>query len=412
MGFPTSPGMEVPTLASPPSTRAALAGRAGSVPWTVWAATLAATSIVVGLIWDISWHMSVGRDSLLTSAHLAIYLGAVLSGVVGGYYAFRTSFWGTDAERARSVRFWGFRAPLGAWVGIWGCIAMLTSAPFDDWWHNAYGLDVEIISPPHSLLALGMFCVLIGALLLVRSQQNQSDGAGRQRLGWIYAVVAGLMVAFAATFISEWASRPNQMRASIFYQVTALALPFVLIGAARASTLRWPATTIAAVYMVTIAVMSWILPLFEATPRLAPIYNPVTHMVPPTFPLLLVFPALGLDLVMQRFPEGRDWRLALVLGIVFVGAMVAVHWIWAEFLISPVAHNAVFGDNRWPYQNRPGDWQNEIWVWPADGITGDDGERVFVPAKFAVGIGIATLLAVVSSRVGLWWGQGMSRVRR
>jgi len=32
---------------------------------------------------------------------------------------------------------------------------MLTSAPFDNWWHNAYGLDVKIVSLPHSILALG-----------------------------------------------------------------------------------------------------------------------------------------------------------------------------------------------------------------------------------------------------------------
>ena len=30
---------------------------------------------------------------------------------------------------------------------------MLTSAPFDNWWHDAYGLDVKIISPPHMFLA-------------------------------------------------------------------------------------------------------------------------------------------------------------------------------------------------------------------------------------------------------------------
>jgi len=34
---------------------------------------------------------------------------------------------------------------------------MLASAPFDDWWHNAYGLDVRIISPPHMVLAAGFF---------------------------------------------------------------------------------------------------------------------------------------------------------------------------------------------------------------------------------------------------------------
>ena len=48
-----------------------------------------------------------------------------------------------------------------AWVAIWGAIAMLTSAPFDDWWHNAYGLDVKIVSPPHMVLAAGIVAVEI-----------------------------------------------------------------------------------------------------------------------------------------------------------------------------------------------------------------------------------------------------------
>ena len=70
------------------------------------------------------------------------------------------------------MRFWGFRAPLGAWVCIWGAFAMLTSAPFDDWWHNAYGLDVKILSPPHVVLAAG-----IGAIQIRRD----ADGSWRGR---------------------------------------------------------------------------------------------------------------------------------------------------------------------------------------------------------------------------------------
>ncbi len=53
------------------------------------------------------------------------------------------------------MRFWGFSGPLGAWVTIWGTFVMITSAPFDNWWHNAYGLDVKIVSPPHMVLAAG-----------------------------------------------------------------------------------------------------------------------------------------------------------------------------------------------------------------------------------------------------------------
>src|SRR5215471_12763290 len=103
---------------------------------------LGATSIVIGLMWDISWHISIGRDTFWTPAHMAIYLGGLLAGCVGGWLAFKHTFLIHAREAAASVNVFGLRAPLGAWVAIWGALAMLTSAPFDDWWHNAYGLDV------------------------------------------------------------------------------------------------------------------------------------------------------------------------------------------------------------------------------------------------------------------------------
>ena len=79
-----------------------------------------------------------------------------------------------EAERAQTVRFWGFSAPFGAWVCIWGAFAMLTSAPFDDWWHNTYGLDVKILSPPHVVLAAGIGAIQVGAMLMVVACQNRS----------------------------------------------------------------------------------------------------------------------------------------------------------------------------------------------------------------------------------------------
>src|SRR4029079_643929 len=133
---------------------------------------LGATSIVIGILWDISWHRTIGRDTFWTPAHLAIQIGGLLGGITAGWLVFRTTFFGTPEEKAGAAGLWGFRAPIGAWVTIWGCLAMLTSAPFDNWWHDAYGLDVKIISPPHAILALGMWSVVGGALLLVLREQN------------------------------------------------------------------------------------------------------------------------------------------------------------------------------------------------------------------------------------------------
>ena len=81
-----------------------------------------------------------------------------------------------ETDRGTAVRFWGFRAPFGAWVCIWGAFAMVTSAPFDDWWHNAYGLDVKIISPPHMLLAAGIAAIQCGAMLMALAWQNRAAG--------------------------------------------------------------------------------------------------------------------------------------------------------------------------------------------------------------------------------------------
>jgi len=45
---------------------------ASGLPWYVWCSVAAVTSAMIGVLWDISWHQSIGRDSFWTPAHLAI----------------------------------------------------------------------------------------------------------------------------------------------------------------------------------------------------------------------------------------------------------------------------------------------------------------------------------------------------
>ncbi len=90
------------------------------------------------------------------------------------------------------------------------------------------------------------------------------------------------------------------MHQSLFYQVACGAFPFVLVSAARASGMRWPATTVAAVYSAITLLMLWILPLFPGRPLLGPIYVQMTRFLPPDPPLLLIAPAIVIDLVMRK----------------------------------------------------------------------------------------------------------------
>ena len=365
----------------------------------------AATSIAVGIIWDISWHETIGRDTFWTPAHMAIYLGGAMGGCIGGWLAIQYTFlMGADEARATSVKVFGARAPLGAWVTIWGATAMLTAGPFDNWWHNAYGLDVKIISPPHALLGLGMFGITFGALITVLSRQNRlKDGAG----SGLFIYVSGLFVVMAGVFVMEYVF-PNMQHAAIFYIVCALTFPFRLIAMGRAGRTSWPTTRIAAVYILIECLMIWILPLFPATPRLAPIFNPVTHMVAPPFPLLLVFPALAIDLILLKADKAtgfKMWLFAMVLGAVFLAIFIPTQWIFARFLISPHAENWFFaGDRIWSYGNHLGDWNHNFW-------RADAGSSDADPLTLRA-LSIAWALAAVTSWLGLLLGGWMRKVQR
>jgi len=380
----------------------------------VYVAVIGLACLPIGLVWDISHHSTIGRDTFWTPAHIIIQLGGIVPALLFAGIAFKTTFQGTQAERDASVSFWGFRAPLGVWVTIWGALAMLTSAPFDDWWHNRYGLDVKIVSPPHSILGLGMFAVGMGVLLFVFSSQNRTPNENRTRTGWICALAVGVMIALWADFATEltW---PNLQHGAYFYSVVATPFPLLLVLAVRASNVRGAATIAAATYMLLYIALILVLPLFPAHPKLAPVYHPVDHMVPPAFPLLLIVPAVAIDIIEMLFarksgtvstplvprpPWWRDWLLALLFAAAFLAIIFAVQWPFSSFLLSDAADNRFFArSGHWPYFAQPGEWMNTFWDWKKDPIT-------------LRGMVLAFGRAFISARIGLWLGNYLLRLER
>ena len=97
-----------------------------------------------------------------------------------------------------------------------------------------------------------------------------------------------------------------------------------------------------------------------------------------------------------RSSQAQRWMTAGAVGVAFVAVLLAVQWYFSAFLLGEGARNFFFGADQWDYNSLPGAWQHEYW-----GST-------LAPSALAW----AALIGLASARLGLWWGDWMSRVRR
>jgi hypothetical protein len=370
--------------------------------WEVWCLIAGITSTLLGLYWDISWHMSIGRDTFWTPAHVAIYVGAILGGLGAAAAILPTTFArGPAAEtyRQASVQVWGFRGPLGAFVCAWGGIAMLSSAPFDNWWHSAYGLDVKILSPPHVLLLTGILAVEFGTLLMILQLRVHRLGGP---LDWLLFYAGGVILSNVMIALEEFSWR-SSMHSARPYWVFSAAVPLILLAVGDGSRRKWGCTAVAGMFTLGRLAQLWILPLFAAQPKLGPVYQKVTHFVPMSFPWLLIAPAIVLDLVRARWTgSSRQWVHAASGGIAFVVTLLAVQWPFAAFLMSSAARNRFFGAEYFAFANSFQNAGDKYRFFPLEDSL----------AEFWTGMVLALLLAVLSVRAGMALGAMLGRLRR
>jgi len=126
-----------------------------------------------GAVWDIQWHVSIGRDSLFIPPHM-VAAGSFVGGLALSLAAVSYESWlvRRGVRLAGAVRRGGL-ATAPAFLGI--ALAYLAATFFtftDDLWHRAYGLDATLWSPPHLAIMLAMntidLCLLLGMTAAAR----------------------------------------------------------------------------------------------------------------------------------------------------------------------------------------------------------------------------------------------------
>ena len=349
----------------------------------VCALLFAAAAINLGLIWDMSWDMSFGRDSFWSPPHVMVNAGGALAAAA----ALAWVVFATRRGDPRSVRVGRVRVPLGAALALWGSGAMLAAGGLEIAWSRAYGMAVGAWTPPQVLFVCAMAALMGGVVLVAGSRRAEGP--------WLaLPCAAGLALTFAGVALAPY-TLPNLQHGRTFFLLTSAVFPLLLAWSARSDPGRSVALKAAAVYTAAVCAMIWILPLVPAHALIGPVFEKVDHMVPPRFPLLLLVPALVFDrMAGARDPAGRDsWANAVVLGLVFTAMFVAVQWVFAGFLLSPASEGFFFagGGRHWPFYVDIGEERRQFWE--------PDGRLTLVAALLCV------ILATLSARVGLALGR-------
>jgi hypothetical protein len=366
--------------------------------WPLWFALGSSLAAAFGVHWDIAWHRSIGRDAFWTPPHVAIYASAVL-GAVAALAQILPATFGRRDGRAAAVQVLGFRGPLGAFISAWGGVTMLASAPFDDWWHNAYGLDVKILSPPHIVLAIGLLALHLGALVMLAGAANRADAARRRLLETLILIVGGNMLVALMTLFMEKTVRPY-MHGGSFYVIVGLCAPLILAMVEGATGRRWAGATATAAYSVFLLALLWTFPLVPAQPKLGPVLVPVTNLIPPEFPLLLLPAALALDAWSWRRRAQPGLATVAVGAVLFLGIFFVCQYPFATFLMSPHARNFFWGARYF-----------DFWM-PARAHYRSYTFIEATAAATAVGVLAAVLGSGLSIAAGRATGRWLARLRR
>jgi hypothetical protein len=243
--------------------------------------------------------------------------------------------------------------------------------------------------------------IRFGTVVMILSEMNRAQGKYRVRLQrllfFAFIFLFGMTIGIAQEYTFRFF-----MHGATFYLVAALIAPILLAAIVAATRHPWAATIMTAIYTATHLAFTWILPLFPAEAKLGPVYQKITHLIPPDFPMLMIVPAIVLDLLRRRIAERNRYAQAGVLGAAFLASFIAVQWPFADFLMSPASRNWIFATADIPYFVGPrSPWVRNVFIRTEPTVT-----------AFWIRMGIALVVAAVMTGIGTRWGEWMRKIRR
>jgi hypothetical protein len=251
-----------------------------AIPRAIWFMVAGTTLTSFAGTWDFAWHFSIGRESQFTPPHVTAQMGGIMVGIACAYTILAMTFASAAPAHDASVRVWGFRAPAGTFIALWGAVTLAASVPFDNWWHNAYGLDVNVINPPHMFVFFGSYAAKIGTMVWIVSIMNRSTGALHRSATRLFLFV-GTLGLWQSSYIIMMSIWTNKLHSAACYLAIGPAFLLSLLA------VEWPFAN----FLVSPAARNWFfgtayLPYFDPAGFL---YDPYKFIVEPRPVFLLTF---------------------------------------------------------------------------------------------------------------------------
>lgn len=144
-------------------------GRSAAPLVVRWLAVTAGLSAIVATYWDGAWHTAIGRDSALEPPHLLLYSSLTVAAVAVGVWAL------TTAVRERSI--FSVLRQRALLLSLGALVAIAASAGLDVLWHDYFGRDAVLWSPPHLLSVIASLVLIVG-LTASGGDENRSMAIG------------------------------------------------------------------------------------------------------------------------------------------------------------------------------------------------------------------------------------------
>jgi hypothetical protein len=264
---------------------------------------------VLGMYWDIGYHIDHGRDQgVFTAPHMFIVVGlqgivlaALLHGRMGGPAA--------RNERRLPLRL--NMSPGGIVMLVCGGVALL-GFPLDACWHALFGEDVTLWGPTHLFMIGGAGVSTLGLWMVMR--QGFELGRPRTLARRGHLRVAGALIIGLSTFQAEFDFGVPQFQ--LVYQPVLIAFAAaVALVCARSILGRWGAfQALGMFFVIRIA--------------LALFVGQVAGYTTPHFPLYIAEAAV-VELAALAAPRA-PLRFALLSGLGIGTIGLAAEWGWSH----------------------------------------------------------------------------------